>query len=34
MTIESIPLRLSKGNLGSLVNLLDEAQKEANTKFP
>ena len=33
MTNESTPIRLSKDDLGFLMNLLDEAEEEANTEF-
>ena len=33
MTNEPIPIRLSKDDLRFLINLLDEAEEEANTEF-
>lgn len=33
MTNESTPIRLSKDDLIFLMNLLDEAEEEANTEF-
>lgn len=33
MTNESTPIRLSKDDLVFLMNLLDEAEEEANTEF-